>query len=79
MHAESIVARFIENTLSGIHGARRRVLALVVWAAMTGHALSLSRLARGVSHPRSGLKAGLKRVDRLIGSARIDGEVEVVA
>lgn len=79
MHAESIVTRFIESTLSGIHGARRRVFALVVWAAMTGHALSLSRLARGVSRQRSGLKAGLKRVDRLIGSSRIDGEVDVVA
>lgn len=79
MHAESIVTRFIESTLSSIHGARRRVLAVVVWAAMTGHALSLSRLARGVSHQRCGLKAGLKRVDRLIGSARIDDEVEVVA
>lgn len=79
MHAESIVTRFIESALSGIHGARRRVLALVVWAAMSGHAVSLSRLARGVSHQRSGLKAGLKRVDRLIGSARIDTEVDVAA
>lgn len=79
MHAESMVTRFIEDTLSSIHGARRRVLAAVVWAAMSGHALSLSRLARGVSCQRSNLKAGLKRVDRLIGSARIDGEVDVVA
>lgn len=79
MHAETIVSRFIESTLSSIHGARRRILAAVVWAAMSGHALSLSRLARGVSRQRSGLKAGLKRVDRLIGSARIDSEVEVAA
>lgn len=79
MHAESIVARFIESTLSAIHGARRRGYAQVVWAAMTGHPLSLSRLARGVSQRRSRLKAGIKRVDRLIGSARVDGEVEVVA
>lgn len=79
MHAESIVARFVEGTLSGIHGARRRVLAAVVWAAMRGHALSLSRLGRGVAHQRSGLKAGLKRVDRLIGSQRIDSEVDVAA
>lgn len=79
MHAESIVSRFIESTLSEIHGARRRVLAAVVWAAMTGYALSLSRLARGVSRQRSGLKAGLKRVDRLIGSKRIGDEVDIVA
>lgn len=79
MHAESIVTRFIESTLSAIHGARRRGYAAVVWAAMTGHALSLSRLARGVSRRRCRLKAGIKRVDRLIGSARIDGEVDVVA
>lgn len=79
MHAEPIVARFIETTLPAIHGARRRVLAMVVWAAMAGHALSLSRLARGVSQERSSLKAALKRVDRLIGNARIGVEVDVVA
>lgn len=79
MHAESIVSRFIENTLSEIHGARRRVLAAVVWAAMTGHALTLSRLGRGILRRCGGLKAGLKRVDRLIGSERIGDEVDIVA
>lgn len=79
MHAESIVSRFVESTLPEVHGARRRVLAAVVWAAMTGHALTLSRLARGILRPLSGLKAGLKRVDRLIGSKRIGDEVDIVA
>lgn len=79
MHAESIVARFIEQALAPIHGARRRVLAAVVWAAMCGHVVSLSRLARGMVGRECAAKAALKRVDRLVGHARIEREVGIVA
>lgn len=78
MHAHVIVQRFIEVQLTRIHAARRRVLAEAVTALMKGHLLSLSRLARGLTGA-GGLKAALKRIDRLIGHARIEGEAQWVA
>ena len=78
MHARLIVQRFIETRLTRIHAARRPVLAAAVTALMQGHFLSLSRLARGVC-ATTGLKAALKRIDRLIGHTRIDAEAQWVA
>ena len=77
MHAREIVSRFFDNALPQIHAARRGVLSAVVVAAMSGHWLSLSRLARGVVDSGS-LKAAIKRVDRLIGHARIGQEAREV-
>lgn len=78
MHAHDIVHRFLNAHLTAIHAARRRVLGAAVAALMQGHLLSLSRLARGLGGA-SGLKAALKRIDRLIGHARIDSEAQSVA
>lgn len=79
MHAEAIVSRFIERALTPIHGGRRRVLIEVVWATMRGSAVTLSRLARGIVGRGTSLKPAIKRVDRLIGHARVAREVSVVA
>lgn len=78
MHAQEIVHRFLNTHLTAIHAARRRVLGAAVAALMQGQLLSLSRLARGLGGA-SGLKAALKRIDRLIGHARIDAEVQAAA
>ena len=78
MHAHVIVQRFIETQLTRIHAARRPALAAAVTALMQGHFLSLSRLARGLTGT-AGLKAALKRIDRLIGHTRIDAEAQWVA
>jgi len=78
MHAQWIVRRFIDTHLSLMHAARRQMLCAAVAAAMAGHALSLSRLARAVTGSGR-LKAALKRIDRLIGCARIEQEVELTA
>ena len=78
MHAHVIVQRFIETQLTRIHAARRPALAAAVTALMQGHCLSLSRLARGLA-ATTGLKAALKRIDRLIGHTRIDTETHWVA
>jgi len=78
MHAHVIVQRFIETQLLAIHAARRRVLGAAVAALMQGHLLSLSRLARGLGGA-TGLKAALKRIDRLIGHTRIEAEARWVA
>lgn len=78
MHAHAIVQRFIETQLLAVHAARRRVLGAAVAALMQGHLLSPSRLARGLGGA-AGLKAALKRTDRLIGHARIEAEAQSVA
>jgi len=79
MHAEAIVTRFVEQAWAAIHGTRRRVLAAMVWAAMCGTVVSLSRLARGVVGAGRAAKAALKRLDRLVGHARIERQVDVLA
>jgi hypothetical protein len=76
--AKQIVGEFIERHLGLIHAARREVLCAAVSAVMAGHLLTLSRLARALAG-HSTQRAALKRVDRLIGNARIARESEVVA
>ena len=77
-HARKIVQRFIQKQLSLIHAARRELLCAAVSAVMSGHLLSLSRLARALMG-QSTQKAALKRVDRLMGNQRIAQEAQVVA
>ena len=77
-HASRIVRRFIDEQLTVIHAARRQLLCAAVIAVMCGHLLSLSRIARGLMGEGSH-KAALKRMDRLLGNARIGGEAEAVA
>lgn len=77
MHPQLIVQRFVHTQLHKIHAARQALFVAAVSAVMGGCALSLTRLARGVIE-RSTLKAALKRVDRLIGNARIEGEAQVI-
>jgi hypothetical protein len=72
-----IVQGFVHRQLSLIHAARRELWCAAVSAAMGGHLLSLSRLARGLMG-QSTQKAALKRVDRLMGNPRIGHEAQVV-
>ena len=76
-HARKIVQRFVHGQMSLIHAARRELLCAAVSAVMSGHLLSLSRLARGLMG-QSTQKAALKRVDRLMGNQRIGQEARVV-
>jgi hypothetical protein len=77
-HARTIVENFVHHHLRLMHAARREVLCAAVLAVMSGHLLSLSRLARGVMGQTT-QKAALKRIDRLIGNARIAQEAQLVA
>lgn len=76
-HARRIVQNFIHQQLSLIHAARRELFCVAVTALMSGHFLSLSRLARALitlgTH-----KAALKRVERLIGNPRIAQEAQII-
>jgi len=77
MHAVDIVSGFIETHLLALHGARRRVLSMLVCAAMSGQCVSLTRLSRALLG-RGCLKAALKRVDRWIGYRCIEQEAQIV-
>jgi hypothetical protein len=77
-HARKIVAGFVHKHLSLIHASRRELWCAAVSAVMSGHLLSLSRLARALIG-QSTHKAALKRVDRLMGNQRIGQEAQVVA
>ncbi len=74
MHAEKMVQRFFETHLGAIHDSRRQVLGSLVWMAMLGSALSLSRLARSLAQRGGTMKSGLKRVDRYVGHPRVESE-----
>ena len=76
-HARKIVQGFVHKHLSLIHAARRELLCDAVSAVMSGHLLSLSRLARALMD-QSTQKAALKRVDRLMGNRRIGQEAQIV-
>ena len=76
-HARKIVKSFVQKHLSLIHAARRELFCAAVSAAMGGHLLSLSRLARALIG-QSNQRAALKRVDRLMGNQRIAQEARVV-
>lgn len=77
MHAQTIVQRFVQAHLTLMHAARRQVLIAAVVAVMNGHFLSLTRVARGLGGTTR-LKAAIKRIDRLIGHARIGQEAQLV-
>jgi hypothetical protein len=72
-----MVQRFLDRHVGLMHGARRRLLADAVSAVMQGHWVGLSRLGRALAQ-RITVKSAIKRVDRLIGSARIEVEAQQV-
>src|SRR5450759_2438503 len=76
-HAKKIVQNFVHKHLNLIHAARRELFCAAVSAVMSGHLLSLSRLARGLMG-QSNQRAALKRVDRLMGNQRIAQEARDV-
>lgn len=78
MHAREIVQRFFDQEpLQAMHAARRPTFAAAVLAVMRGHWLSVTRLARGLVKGGR-CKAAIKRIDRLIGNARIGEEARVI-
>lgn len=76
-HARRIAQSFVQKQLGRIHASRRELLSAAVFSVMSGHWLSLSRLARGLMGQGT-QKAALKRVDRLMGNRRIGQEAQAV-
>ena len=77
MHAQRIVDRFVNERLA-LHAARRPSWGAAIWAAMRGRVLSLSSLARAIAGGGT-VKSALKRMERLIGGARVESEAQEVA
>src|SRR5258708_25170742 len=80
MHAHLTVQRFVDTHLSLMHAARRKLLCAAVAAAMAGHALRLSRLARAVAVTGPGPpEGGPQRIRPPLGLARLQEEDELTA
>jgi hypothetical protein len=77
MHATTMVQRFLDRHVRLMHGARRRLLADAVSVVMQGQWVGLSRLGRALAQ-RITVKSAIKRVDRLIGSARVQAEAQQI-
>jgi Transposase DDE domain len=76
-HAPQIVREFVQRHLNHMHAARREFLCAAVIAVMSGHLLSLSRLARALMGQGTH-KAALKRVDRWMGNRRVAQEAQLI-
>jgi Transposase DDE domain len=76
-HASRIVTSFVEKHLGAIHASRHALWSAALQSVMNGYWLSLSRLARGLMG-QGAFKAALKRMDRLIGCARVKNEACVI-
>lgn len=77
MHAITMVQRFLDRHVQQMHGARRRLLADVVAVVMQGHWVGLSRLGQALAQ-RITVKSAIKRVDRLVGSGRVELEAQQI-
>lgn len=73
MHAKKILRRFVLVQMRRVHASRQECFIDAVSAITQGHPLRLSGLARGMAGAGTH-KAALKRVDRLLGNARIPTE-----
>jgi hypothetical protein len=76
-HASRIVSLFVRKHLGEIHASRRDLWGAALNSVINGSWLSLSCLARGLMG-QGRLKAALKRIDRLIGCARVKNEAGVI-
>lgn len=73
MHALRIVQQLLRTRCPHIHAARLSVIVAAVAAAVRGQRLTLTELGRALIGPAR-IKHSIKRIDRLLGNARLDTE-----
>jgi DDE family transposase len=73
VRAVEIIQRQFQIDLAGVHLARVRVVFAVVFTALRCGQLSLTALGRAIAE-RTTHKHGIKRIDRLLGNARLHDE-----
>ncbi|HJW57141.1 MAG TPA: hypothetical protein VJ577_17905 [Burkholderiaceae bacterium] len=74
MHAITMLHRLLLKSCPHIHQKRLDSLCAVTGAALSGSALTLSDLGRGLASPVS-IKHNIKRVDRLLGNQALHQEL----
>jgi hypothetical protein len=74
MHAISMLHRLLSKSCPGIHKKRLTSLCAATDAAVSGSALTLSDLGRGIAG-RVSMKHNIKRVDRLLGNQALHQEL----
>jgi hypothetical protein len=74
MHAMTMLHRLLSKSCPYIHKKRLESLCAVTGAAVSGAALTLSDLGRGLAS-RASMKHNIKRVDRLLGNEALDQEL----
>lgn len=73
MRACGIIQRDFEADLDVVHLARVRVVFAAVWTLLRTGRLSLTSLGRAIAE-RTSPRHGIKRMDRLLGNKRLQGE-----
>lgn len=73
MRAMQILQRQLEPDLAAVHLARARVVFAAVWTLLKSGRLSLTSLGRAIA-TETAPKHGIKRIDRLLGNARLHVE-----
>ena len=73
MHAQTIIAKILKDTVAPLHRGRRDALIACVNSALNGQALSVTALGRRLN---TGIdeKHQIKRVDRLLSNRHLHGE-----
>lgn len=73
MHATAVLQKLLRRSIPSLHFKRLTVLMAIVGSALHGGRLTLSALGRSLDS-RSAVRHRIKRVDRLLGNARLHEE-----
>ena len=73
MQVENIISKTLADVLAPIHRTRGQSLSAAVSSALSGHALSVTSLGRGLRGPVDE-KHQIKRMDRLLSNRHLQGE-----
>ena len=73
MRVDHIVSKALADVLAPIHRTRREALSAAVGSALSGHALTVTSLGRGLRGPVDE-KHQIKRIDRLLSNRHLQAE-----
>ncbi len=73
MHTQSVLQKFFSVSLPAVHPHRQNVVVAAVDSVSQGATVSITAMGRGLS-AATRIKHRVKRMDRLIGNPRLQGE-----
>ena len=77
MHATQLLDTYLRKHCQGVHKKRMTALITLTQALMTGKKLSVTGLGRAINNATK-TKHNIKRVDRLVGSAAVNHDRQVI-